>query len=75
MPTDAAADHQATVLPPSEYRKAMRWSRSWRSFKTSSGETLGATLVKDGFCLVPRGDMAGKLTKGLSKSGCRCPLL
>jgi hypothetical protein len=33
------------------------------SFKTSSGETLlGATLVKDGRCLVPRGDMASKNT-------------
>jgi hypothetical protein len=38
----------------------MHWSRSWMSFKTSSGDMLGATLVKDGFCLVPRGDMAGK---------------
>jgi hypothetical protein len=51
---------------------ATRRSRSWMSFKTSSGDTLDGTLVKDGRCLVPRGDMAGKSNesawRGVSRS-------
>jgi|GEM_PF-527199 len=51
----------------------MAWSRSWMSFKTSSGETLGATLVKEGRCLVPRGDMEcqnlGAWAAAISRAG------
>jgi hypothetical protein len=54
-PGDGSPSHRSAAVRVSE---AMHWLRSWMSFKTSSGDTLGATLVKDGRCLVPRGDMA-----------------
>jgi hypothetical protein len=49
---------------PSQICAGLRVSARWRASTSisraliSSGETLGATLVKDGRCLVPRGDMA-----------------
>jgi hypothetical protein len=60
MPIDAAAGRPSHRCAAVRVSEAMHWSRSWMSFKTSSGDMLGGTLVKDGFCLVPRGDMAGK---------------
>jgi hypothetical protein len=53
---------------PSQICAGLRVSARWRASTSisraliSSGETLGATLVKDGRCLVPRGDMASKNT-------------
>jgi hypothetical protein len=47
--------------------EAMHWSRAWMSFKTSSGDMLGGTLVKDGRCLVPRGDMGKNTRSGETK--------
>jgi hypothetical protein len=49
---------------PSQICAGLRVSARWRASTSisraliSSGETLGATLVKDGRCLVPRRDMA-----------------
>src|SRR4029453_13217733 len=55
LPGGGSPSHRSAAVRVSE---AMHCSRSWMSFKTSSGETLlGATLVKDGRCLVPRGEM------------------